>query len=501
MKKLSFAKSLASVSLAAVCALGIVGCSEQTSDTPTYTGGVAATVNGVEIPEDKVTQAIQDIRAQMSLTDEDAWGKWLAENDYTPESVREEIVNSYVDQELVKQGADSEGITADSAQVDQYVETMRGHYDSDTAWAEALEAVGMTEDEYRDNISLSLVSQQLQQKVGEGAAEPTDEEVLESAKTYVSSYDGAKKSSHILFEASDEAQAQEVLDKINAGELDFATAAESYSKDTASAAEGGNVGWDRLSNLVTEYTTALADLNKGDVSGLVTSTYGIHIIQCTDVFEAPEELTSLDQLPTEFQDSIRAMLQSSNQSNAYYSWLEEQRNAADVQINDMPEGLPYWVDMANYPKEESSEDSTGVTAVDADGNPIVLDEGAVEGEGAGEQADASAEGEEPWLRASMRALKVLKMLPRSLPMRLLPTPRAQRLLATTPSSLPKARPRASSLRRLPPSSTLEKQRREGYLAREETRAPAPMRGALRYVTGFALVDHQSDSSLLGKKTS
>ena len=376
MKKLSFAKSLASVGLAAVCALGIVGCSEQTSDTPTYTGGVAATVNGVEIPEDKVTQAIQDIRAQMSLTEEDAWGQWLADNDYTPESVREEIVNSFVDQELVKQGGEAEGITADPTEIDQYVETMRGHYDSDSAWAEALEAVGMTEDEYRDNIALSLVSQQLQEKVGEGAAEPTDEEVLESAKTYVSSYDGAKKSSHILFEASDEAQAQEVLDKINAGELDFATAAESYSKDTASAAEGGNVGWDRLSNLVTEYTTALADLNKGDVSGLVTSTYGIHIIQCTDVFEAPEELTSLDQLPTEFQDSIRTMLQSSNQSNAYYTWLGEQRNAADIQINDMPEGLPYYVDMANYSKTETSTDGTGVTAVDADGNPITLDEGA-----------------------------------------------------------------------------------------------------------------------------
>lgn len=390
MKKLSFAKSLASVGLAAVCALGIVGCSEQTSDTPTYTGGVAATVNGVEIPEDKVTQAIQDIRAQMSLTEEDAWGQWLADNDYTPESVREEIVNSFVDQELVKQGGEAEGITADPTEIDQYVETMRGHYDSDSAWAEALEAVGMTEDEYRDNIALSLVSQQLQEKVGEGAAEPTDEEVLESAKTYVSSYDGAKKSSHILFEASDEAQAQEVLDKINAGELDFATAAESYSKDTASAAEGGNVGWDRLSNLVTEYTTALADLNKGDVSGLVTSTYGIHIIQCTDVFEAPEELTSLDQLPTEFQDSIRTMLQSSNQSNAYYTWLEEQRNAADIQINDMPEGLPYYVDMENYSKTETSTDGTGVTAVDADGNPITLDEGAADGEGAEGAEDAAA---------------------------------------------------------------------------------------------------------------
>ena len=359
MKKLSFAKSLASVGLAAVCALGIVGCSEQTSDTPTYTGGVAATVNGVEIPEDKVTQAIQDIRAQMSLTEEDAWGQWLADNDYTPESVREEIVNSFVDQELVKQGGEAEGITADPTEIDQYVETMRGHYDSDSAWAEALEAVGMTEDEYRDNIALSLASQQLQEKVGEGAAEPTDEEVL---------------------------------DKINAGELDFATAAESYSKDTASAAEGGNVGWDRLSNLVTEYTTALADLNKGDVSGLVTSTYGIHIIQCTDVFEAPEELTSLDQLPTEFQDSIRTMLQSSNQSNAYYTWLEEQRNAADIQINDMPEGLPYYVDMVNYSKTETSTDGTGVTAVDADGNPITLDEGAADGEGEA-PAEGTAEGE------------------------------------------------------------------------------------------------------------
>ncbi len=170
MKKLSFAKSLASVGLAAVCALGIVGCSEQTSDTPTYTGGVAATVNGVEIPEDKVTQAIQDIRAQMSLTEEDAWGQWLADNDYTPESVREEIVNSFVDQELVKQGGEAEGITADPTEIDQYVETMRGHYDSDSAWAEALEAVGMTEDEYRHNIALSLVSQQLQEKVGDGAA-------------------------------------------------------------------------------------------------------------------------------------------------------------------------------------------------------------------------------------------------------------------------------------------------------------------------------------------
>lgn len=396
MKKLSFAKSLVTVGLAAVCAVGVAGCSEEGATTPkqTYTGGVAATVNGVEIQEDTITQAIQDIRAQMGTTDEQSWGEWLAENDYTPETVREEIINSYVDQELVKQGAAAQEITADDGEVNDYVTQMRGNYDSDEAWSEALQSVGLTEDEYRDNIKLSLMTQQLKTKVAENVGDPADDEVLTSAQAYVSSYDGAKKSSHILFDSSDEALAQEVLEKVQSGELDFATAAETYSKDTGSAADGGNVGWDKLSNFVSEYTTALGELEKDQISGLVPSQFGIHIIKCTDVFTAPETLESIDQLPVEFQDSIKAMLRSNNESQAYYTWLEEQRNAADIVINDMPEGLPYWVDMANFPK---SEDSNGaITGVDADGNPVTVEGAEVTGEGdAAEGSGAEGAADQP----------------------------------------------------------------------------------------------------------
>ena len=395
MKKLTFAKSLAPMGLAAVCAVGVVGCAENSSgDAPVYTGGVAATVNGVEIQEDMVTQAIQDIRAQMSLTDEQAWGEWLAENDYTPETVREEIINGYVDQELVKQGSESLGVTANPDEVNEYVDAMKGHYDSDEAWGEALSAVGLTEDEYRENIELSLVSQQLKTKVAEEAAEATDEDALALAneQNYLSSFDGAKKSSHILFDSSDEATAQQVLEKINAGELDFATAGESYSKDTASAADGGNVGWNNLSNFVTEYSDTLATLNVGDVSGLVPSTYGIHIITCTEQFEAPETLTSLDQLPTEFQDALRNAVKTSNESQAYYTWLEGQRESADIVINEMPEGLPYYVDMANFPKDGA--DDAAATAVDGEGNPVTIEPEVVDGEGAAE-GDQPTEGDQP----------------------------------------------------------------------------------------------------------
>lgn len=251
--------------------------------------------------------------------------------------------------------------------------------------------MGLTEDEYRENIELSLVSQQLKTKVAEEAAEATDEDALALAneQNYLSSFDGAKKSSHILFDSSDEATAQQVLEKINAGELDFATAAESYSKDTASAADGGNVGWNNLSNFVTEYSDTLATLNVGDVSGLVPSTYGIHIITCTEQFEAPETLTSLDQLPTEFQDALRNAVKTSNESQAYYTWLEGQRESADIVINEMPEGLPYYVDMANFPKDGAENGGEGL--VDAEGNPVTIEPEVVDGEGAAE-GDQPAEG-------------------------------------------------------------------------------------------------------------
>lgn len=404
MKNKSFAKSLATVGLAALCVAGITGCAGGGEDQAkeTYTGGVAATVNGAEIQEDTVTAAIEGIREQMGVTDTDSWGKWLAENDYTPESVREEIINSYVDQELVKQGCESMGLTANEDEVNQYIESMRGNYDTDEAWAAALESVGLSEEEYRENIELSLISQQLRDKVAENAAEPTDEELLTAAQTYVTSYDGAKKSSHILFDSSDEALAKEVLEKLKSGELDFAVAAESYSKDTGSASDGGNVGWDKLNQFVTEYTEALDGLKKGEISDLVTSTYGIHIIMCTDVFEAPEKLESMDQLPEEFQESIKAMLDSNNQNQAYYTWVEEQREAADIVINDMPEGLPYYVDMANYPKDDS-DTSGAITGTDENGNPVtVQQDGTTEGtegdaaqaEGTGDDAaDQGAEGD------------------------------------------------------------------------------------------------------------
>ena len=114
----------------------------------------------------------------------------------------------------------------------------------------------------------------------------------------------------------------------------------------------------------------------------MTSSYGIHIIKCTDVFTAPEEVTSLDQIPAEWVESIKTALKSQKQSEAYQQWLEEYKESVDVVINPMPEGLSYAVDMSKYQAAAGSSDSGAGAA-----------EGAADGssEGEGDVADGSTE--------------------------------------------------------------------------------------------------------------
>lgn len=378
MKKSYFARTVCAVGISAAFALSLAGCTSAGNASGSATGGVAATVDGVEISEDTITNYIESVRSSNSLTDEAAWGEALAQASLTPATYRESIVNTFVTRELIKTKATEKGVTVDSSEVDSYIDQMKANYDDDAAWQEALTQAGMTEDDYRAEIELQLKSRDLYATFLP-TEDPSAEDQIQYAQMYASAYDGAKRSSHILFAAEDTATAQEVLDKINAGELDFTAAVKEYSKDTTSAQSDGDVGWDKTASLDSGYTDGLAALEKDQVSGLVTSQFGIHIIKCTDVFNAPKEkaedgtetvtITSPDQIPSEWLEDIKDSLNQQKQSEAYSAWLEEVKESSNVVINDMPSGLPYDVDMSQY---ETTDNATSTT--NADGSSSVANE-------------------------------------------------------------------------------------------------------------------------------
>ena len=386
-----FMKVACVAGLAAVCACAGTACTTNSSSSE-LTGGVAATVNGVEIPEDDVTTTIEQLRESYGLTDQDTWGSYLSQVGTTPEEIRQNVIDSFVDDELQKEGAEERGVTVEDSAIDSAVEQIKSNYDSEEKWAQALEQAGFAdESEYRETVREGLLSTALLESFE--AEDPTDEEIVEYASTAIT-FDVAKRSSHILFGINDQETAQSVLDQINAGEIDFATAAQTYSTDTGSAQNGGDVGWDQLTTFVDEYQTALDALSVGQVSGLVESDYGWHIITCTDEFVVPEEITSIDQLPQEFVDAYRDTLVQQKQQEAFQAWLDEYREGADIVTNDPPEGLPYMVDMSQYQTDESSSEEGATedgSAEDASsGESAEGSEQDSTGESTSENADASS---------------------------------------------------------------------------------------------------------------
>lgn len=356
MKHKALLRKVSIIGVSAACCFALVGCGGTNYG---YTGGVAATVNGSEIEEDTITKYIQDFRTSSDLTSDQDWANWMNENSLDPSTVRSQVIDYYTEVELKKQACDEKGISVDQSEVDDHIESMKSNYSSDEEWQSALSSTGISEDQYRQAIEEGFRDEALMENVAGDSAEADDSEVLEMLNIYYTMFDGAKRSSHILFSSDDEATAQEVLDQINAGTLDFADAAKQYSTDTASAENGGDVGWDATNTFVDAYTTALGELSKGEVSGLVTSDYGIHIIKCTDEFSCDGTADSLDDYPSEFVDYISNIVKSQNQSSAYNDWFTSYKDQADIQINDMPEDVPYNLDMTQYESEEGTTDESG----------------------------------------------------------------------------------------------------------------------------------------------
>lgn len=362
MKHKALLRKVSIIGVSAACCFALVGCGGTNYG---YTGGVAATVNGSEIEEDTITKYIQDFRTSSDLTSDQDWANWMNENSLDPSTVRSQVIDYYTEVELKKQACDEKGISVDESQVNEQLESMKANYSSDEQWQETLNSAGITEDQYRESIESGLRDQALMENVAGDSATAEDSQVLEMLNTYYTMFNGAKRSSHILFASGDEATAQQVLDQINAGTITFEDAAKQYSTDTASAENGGDVGWDATNTFVEDYTTALDGLSEGQVSGLVTSDYGIHIIMCTDEFTCDGTADSLDDYPTEFVDYISNIVSSQNQSEAYNEWFNSYKEQADIQINDMPSNVPYNLDMTQY--EESTESTDGTTDASGEG--------------------------------------------------------------------------------------------------------------------------------------
>jgi peptidyl-prolyl cis-trans isomerase SurA len=142
--------------------------------------------------------------------------------------------------------------------------------------------------EYRTEIKNQLLVQKIRQQ-RESALSVTHREVEDffiSFKDSLPQVPEEYEMSHVYIvpkpdtsvEAKTRQMMRSILDSIRAGG-DFADFAKRYSTDPGSAASGGDLGWEKRGVFVREFEETAFAMKEGDISGIVKTQFGFHIIQ------------------------------------------------------------------------------------------------------------------------------------------------------------------------------------------------------------------------------
>ncbi len=150
------------------------------------------------------------------------------------------------------------------------------------------------------------------------------------------------RASHILFktdgknDAEVKAKAEEVLKQARSG-ADFAELAKKYSEDEATAKKGGDLDYFTKGRMVPEFDQVAFSLEPGQISDLVKTQYGYHIIKVTD--KKPGTTKSLDEVRQQITDQLAWEKAQTRAADLATSLEKEIRKPSDLDKVAAAEGL------------------------------------------------------------------------------------------------------------------------------------------------------------------
>ncbi|MFW5684852.1 MAG: peptidylprolyl isomerase [Spirochaetota bacterium] len=312
------------------------GDSEVDSRPGTVIGGSdpsrnIATVNGVSILREDYESAVEQTRMRFAQQ-----GQQVSEAEM--EAFRTEILDQLIAEELLYQEALRQDIEAPSDAIEAQYQQMRSQFPTDEQWQQALQTNNTTEEELRVQVERNALIQQLiEQAVGE-TTPVTDEEVQafydENPQFFAQDEQVAAR--HILIsteelegdEAIEEARgrAEAVRQELLEG-ADFAELARERSEGP-SGPRGGELGTFGRGQMVAPFEEAAFSLEEGEISEVVQTQFGFHVIQVTEKIESGN-------VPVEqVTPNIRQYLGQQRQADALGHYVDELREEAEIEVTE-----------------------------------------------------------------------------------------------------------------------------------------------------------------------
>ncbi len=263
--------------------------------TPTFKQPLAAKVNGQPILLADYQEEMARFEAAMAgqgfdLESEEGRAR-LAQ-------MRRQVLDSMIERVLIEQAAAREGVTASEEELESIIQESIEEGGGQASFEEWLQSSGLTYEDFREAIRFQLLAQSIFERVTSSV--PTTAEQVHAR--------------HILVETEEEAQA--ILAKLQAGE-DFAALARELSQDENTREAGGDLGFFSRGQLICpEVEEAAFALQPGQISGVVQSQFGYHIVQVLE--KTPDR-----PLPPELLNALK--------EQAFARWMQEQWDNATIE--------------------------------------------------------------------------------------------------------------------------------------------------------------------------
>ncbi|MFH2065560.1 MAG: peptidylprolyl isomerase [Pseudomonadota bacterium] len=287
----------------------------------------AAVVNDVVIGKKALDQNVTIVLRKKGLLKNDLPQDQLFE-------ITHQTLEELIDRELLFQESRKLGLLVEEKIVDQQYELMKKMYPDQSTFAEKLSAVNLSETEMKLQVERGLLIRRLIQEKVVGRAQTTEDESLAFYEKNKSQFKQPEmvRAQHILVSfppnmpADRKQEAREKLEKIKKrikrGES-FSALAKKFSDDP-NGKNGGELGYFDRNKMVEPFSKAAFSLAVNDVSDVVETEYGFHLIKVLD--KQPERIPAFG----EIKEDITQLIVQKKIANGIKSYIKILRDKAKI---------------------------------------------------------------------------------------------------------------------------------------------------------------------------
>jgi peptidyl-prolyl cis-trans isomerase C len=287
-----------------------------------------ALVNGSTITRADLDRLMASARGRLSRARKGLSGSQLTE-------MRKQALENLIDRELLYQESQRQGIKVDEAVINEEIDALKKRFPSEAELKKSLARMNLSETAMRLEFTQGRAIQQLIDKEFGQKVSVADKDV----KAYYDKYPDFFKqpeqvqARHILIKVDSQAEAaakaegrktlENVQQKLHKGG-DFAELAKEFSQ-CPSSADGGKLGSFKRGQMVKPFENAAFALKPGEVSDIVETKFGYHLIEVTD--KQPETTISYEDV----KDRLKQYLRQEEIQKEVRVYVETLKEKAEVE--------------------------------------------------------------------------------------------------------------------------------------------------------------------------